>query len=100
MVQRRRERSVGVEDDGSDADGSASMAVAVSLPAAPAPPSDQLRVLGVWVRASAAWSTSYRVPRPLTPIYLALYSGGPPTIKDWAPPIRARIKGLIGRWAY
>jgi len=27
--------------------------------------------------------------------YLVLYSGGPPTIKGWASPTRARIKGLI-----
>ena len=43
-MQRRSGRSVGVEDDGSDADGSASMAVAVAvrLPAAPAHPLDRL----------------------------------------------------------
>ena len=98
-MQRRRGRSVGVEDDGSDADGSASMAVAVSLPAAPAPPLDRLG-FRVWVRVLAARRTSCRVPGPSPPFNLALYSGGPPTIKGWALPIRARIKGLIGHWAY
>ena len=63
-MQRRRERSVGVEDDGSDADGSASMAVAVSLPAAPAPPLDRLGFRGV-----GAGGAANLVPcaRPLTP---------------------------------
>ena len=42
MVQWRRERSVEVEGDGSDAVGSASMAVAVRLSAAPALPLDRL----------------------------------------------------------
>ena len=42
MVQWCRERSVEVEGDGNDADGSASMAVAVRLPGAPAPPLDRL----------------------------------------------------------
>ena len=99
-MQWRRERNVEVEGDGSDADGSASMAVAVSLPAAPAPPPDRLGfreyvgegVGGAVNLVPSAW--------PLTPFYMALYSGGPPTIKGWTPLIRARIKGLIGRWAY
>ena len=97
-MQRRRGRSVGVEDGDNDVDGSALMAVAV-LPAAPAPPLDRLG-FRMWERVLAARRTSCRVPRPLTPFYLVLYSGGPPTIKGWASPIRARIKGLIGHWAY
>ena len=97
-VQRRSGRSVGVEDDGSDADGSASMAVAVSLPAAPAPPLDRLGFRecgwGCWRRGEPR----YQCPGPSPLFILALYSGGPPTIKGWAPPIRARIKvGLLGR---
>ena len=53
-MQRRRGRSVGVEDDGSDADGSASMAVAVSLPATPAPPLDRLGFRDVFEGAGGA----------------------------------------------
>ena len=100
-MQRRRGRSIGVEDDGSDADGSALMAVAVSLPVAPAHLLDRLGFRDVVrVRVLAARRTSYSVPGPLTPLYMALYSGDPPTIKGWAPPIRARIRGLIDRWVY
>ena len=96
-MQRRRGRSVGVEDGDSDADGSASMAVAV-VPAVPAPPLDRLG-FRMWDRVLAARRTSCRVPGPSPPFNLALYSGGPPTIKGWTPPIRARIKDLKGRWA-
>ena len=46
-MQWRRERSVEVEGDGIDADGSASMAVAVRLPAAPVLPLDRLGFRGV-----------------------------------------------------
>ena len=99
-MQRSRGRSAGVEDGGSDVDGSASMATAVSLPATPAPPPDRLG-FREYVSEGAGGAVNL-VPSawPLTPFYMALYSGGPPTIKGWAPPIRARIKGLIGRWAY
>ena len=99
-MQRRRRRSAGVEDSGSDVDGSASTAAAVSLPAAPALPPDRLG-FREYVGEGAGDAVNI-VPSawPLTPFYMALYNGDPPTIKGWTPPIRARIKGLIGRWAY
>ena len=83
-MQRRRGRSVGVEDDGSDTDGSTSMAVAVSLPAAPAPLLDRLGFRDVGEGAGGA-ANLVLCARPLTPFNLALYSGGPPTIKGWTP---------------
>ena len=66
-MQRRRERSVGVEDDDSDADGSASMAVAVRLPAAPALPLDRLGFRDVSEGAGGAANLVLcaRSPHPL-----------------------------------
>ena len=52
-MQWRRERNVEVEGDDSDADGSASMAAAVKLPAAPAHPLDRLG-FRMWERVLAA----------------------------------------------
>jgi hypothetical protein len=70
----------------------------VELPAAPAPLVDRLRVsVGEGLGGAV---NLVLCARPLTPFNLALYSGGPPTIKGWTPPIRTRIKGLKGRWAY
>ena len=99
MVQRRRGRSIGVGDGDSDADGSASMAVAVRLPAAPALPLDRLgfRDVGEGVGGAANLVSSAPAPHPLL---FSAVQRGPPTIKGWTPPIRAQIKGLIGRWAY
>ena len=50
----------------------------------------------VWRRTGEPRFVCRRPP----PFFIAQCNGGPPTIKGWAPPIRARIKGLIGRWAY
>ena len=100
-MQRGRCRRDGDEDDGSD--GGTELAVVkamkVGLLAAPALPLDRLGFRDVG-EGAAARRTSYCVPGPSPPINLALYSGGPPTIKGWTPPIRAQIKGLKGRWAY
>ena len=88
MMQRLRGRGDVVVDDGANGDESRTKAAAamVVLPTAPAPPSDRLRVLEMWVRAPAARSTSYRASRPLTSIYLALYSEDPPTINGLGAP--------------
>ena len=98
-MQRLHGRGGVVVDDGANGDGPGSTAVAVRLPAAPAPPPDRLGFRNVGEGAGGAVNL---VPSawPLTPFYMALHSRGPPTIKGWTPPIRARIKGLIGRWAY
>ena len=101
-MQRGRCRRDGVVVDGDD-DGTelaAVKAMKVGLPAAPALPQDRLG-FREYVGEGAGGAVNL-VPSawPLTPFYMALYSGGPPTIKGWTPPIRARIKGLIGRWAY
>ena len=55
-MQRLRSRGDVVVDDGANGDESRTKAAAVMvvLPTAPAPPPDRLRVLGMWVRASAA----------------------------------------------
>ena len=87
--------------DGGD-DGTELVAVKamkVGLPAALALPLDRLGFRDVG-EGAAARRTSCCVPGPSPPFNLALYSGGPPTIKGWTPPIRAQIKGLKGRWAY
>jgi len=60
---------------------------------------DRLRVsVGEGVGGAANLVSRAPAPHPL--FILALCSGGPPTIKGWAPPIRARIKALIDRWVY
>ena len=100
-MQRGRFRRDGVVVDGDD-DGTelaAVQAMKVGLPAAPALPLDRLGFRDVG-EGAAARRTSCCVPGPSPPFNLALYSGGPPTIKGWTPPIRAQIKGLKGRWAY
>ena len=98
MTQRGRHRGDGVEDGSGDG-GTESAAAAAELPTAPAPPVDRLRVsVGEGVGGAANLVLCAPAPHPL--FILALCSGGPPTIKGWAPPIRAWIKGLIGCWAY
>ena len=101
MVQCSRCRSDGVVDDGGDdvTELAAVKAAKVGLPAAPALSLDRLG-FRMWERVLAARPTSLSCPGPFTPFILALCSGGPPTIKGWAPPIRARIRGLIDRWVY
>jgi len=83
-VQRRCRRSAGVEDGGSNVDGSASMA-AVSLSTALALPPDRLG-FREYVGEGASGAVNL-VPSawPLTPFYMALYSGGPPTIRVGRP---------------
>ena len=101
MKQWSRRRSDGVVVDGGG-DGTELVAVKamkVGLPAAPALPLYRLGFRNVG-EGAAARRTSYRVPGPSPPFNLALYIGGPPTIKGWTPPIRAQIKGLIDRWIY
>ena len=88
-------------DDGSD-DGTelaAVKAMKVKLPAAPALPLDRLGFRDVG-EGAAARRTSCCVLGPSPPFNLALYSGGPQTIKGWTPPIRVQIKGLIDCWVY
>ena len=57
-MQRLRGRGDVVVDDGANGDESRTKAAAaaamVVLPTAPASPPDRLRILGMWVRASAA----------------------------------------------
>ena len=74
-MQWRRERSVGVEGDGSDADGSASMAVAVRLPAAPALPLDRLGFSDVGEGAGGAASLVSRAPAPHPLLFSAVQWG-------------------------
>ena len=66
-MQWRRERNVEVEGDGSDADGSALMAAAVKLPAAPAHPLDRLgfRDVGEGAGGAANLVSSAPAPHPL-----------------------------------
>jgi len=88
--------------DGGD-DGTELVAVKAmkaGLPAAPALPLDRLGFRDVGEGAGGAVNLVASAPAPHPLFILALCSGGPPTIKGWAPPIRARIKGLIGRWAH
>ena len=58
-MQRLRSRGDVVVDDGANGDESrtkaaAAVAAMLVLPTSPVPPPDRLRVLGMWVRASAA----------------------------------------------
>ena len=100
MMQWSRCRSDGVVVDGGDDDGTELVAVKamkVELPAAPALPLDRLGIRDVG-EGAAARRTSCSVPGPSPAFNLALYSGGPPTIKGWTP--LAQIRGLIDRWVY
>ena len=72
-MQRRRGRSVGVEDGDSDADGSASMAV--SLPAAPAPPLDRLGFRDVGEGAGSAANLVSSAPAPHPLLFSAVQRG-------------------------
>ena len=103
-MQRLHGRSGVVVDDGANDDEPGLMVAAVKaakveLPAATALSLDRLG-FRMWERVLAARRTSLYVPGPFTPFILALCSGGPPTIKGWAPPVRVRIKGLIDCWVY
>ena len=74
-MQWRRERSVGVEGDGSDADGSASMAVAVRLSAAPALPLDRLGFGDVGEGAGGAANLMSCAWPPHLSLYCAVQRG-------------------------
>jgi len=77
----------GVEDDGwCGAEAAASRCFCA--------PSDRARVFSVGLAAHGEPRTVCRRP---SPFFIAQRNGGPPTIKGWTPPIRAQIKGLIGR---
>ena len=78
-MQRGRFWRDGVVVDGDD-DGTELAAMKVGLPAAPALPLDRLEFRDVG-EGAAARRTSCCVPGPSPPFNLALYSGGPPTIK-------------------
>ena len=93
-MQRGRRRGDGVE--GGSGDGGMESAAAVETPV-------ESRTTGGVAqrrRLPVASAHSQTVCRQLSPFFIAQRNGGPPTIKGWTPPIRARIKGLIGRWAY
>ena len=98
-----------MDDGGNDRTELAAVKAAkVGLPAALALYLDRLGFRDVGEGASGATSLVSCAPAPHPLFILALCSGGPPTIKGWmppiikgwTPPIRARIKGLKGRWAY
>jgi len=74
-VQWRRERSVEVEGDGSDADGSVLMAVAVRLPAAPALPLDRLGFRDVGEGAGGAANLVSCAWPPHPSLYCAVQRG-------------------------
>ena len=89
---RWRRRREGVSCSGGNASGAEAAASRCSCA-----PSDRARVFRwVWRRTGEPRTLCRRPP----PFFIAQRNGGPPTIKGWTPPIRARIKGLIGRWAY
>ena len=89
-------------DDGGDdvTELAAVKAAKVGLPAAPALSLDRLGFRDVGEGAGGTANLVSCAPAPHPLFILALCSGGPPTIKGWAPPIRARIKALIDRWVY
>ena len=114
MTQQLHSRGGVVMDDGANGDESRTMAAAAvetpvesrmttgvaqrrRLPVASAHPQIGL---GFFNGFGGARRTSYFVCRRPPPLFIAQRNRGPPTIKGWTPPIRARIKGLIGRWAY
>ena len=74
-MQRRRGRSGGVEDGGSDADGSTSMAVAVRLPAAPALPLDRLGFGDVGEGAGGVANLVSSAPAPHPLLFSAVQRG-------------------------
>jgi len=74
-VQWRRERSIGVEGDGSDTNGSASMAVAVRLLAAPALHLDRLGFRDVGEGAGGAANLVSSAPAPHPLLFSAVQQG-------------------------
>ena len=74
-MQWHRERSVEVEGDGNDAGGSAWMAVAVRLPAAPALPLDLLGFRDVGEGASGAVNLVSSAPAPHPLLFSAVQRG-------------------------
>ena len=83
--RRRRDRAGGGEND----EGGASRCSSA--------PSRSARVFGGFGGALVNLVPCAAGPPPF---FIAQRNGGPPTIKGWTPPIRARINGLKGRWAY
>ena len=74
-MQWRCEHSVEVEGNGCDADGSASMAVAVRLPAAPALPLDRLGFRDVGEGAGGAANLVSSAPAPHPLLFSAVQRG-------------------------
>ena len=100
---RRRQRRR-VEDDGGGGGGDASGVKDDGWCGAEAAasrcfcaPSDRARFFGGF---GGARRTSCCVPPASTSLYSAAQRGPTNHVLGWAPPIRVRIKGLIGRWAY
>ena len=98
--QRRR-----VDDDGSDDGGDANGVEDDDRRGAEAAasrcfcaPSDRARVFQwVWRRTT---NLVLCVPPASTSLYSAAQRGPTNHVLSWVPPIRVRIKGLIGRWGY
>ena len=114
MTQQLHGRGGVVVDDGANDDESRMMAAAAvetpvesrtttgaaqrrRLPVASAHPQIGL---GFFSGFGGARRTSCCVPPASTSLYSAAQRGPTNHVLGWAPPIRARIKGLIGRWAY
>ena len=113
MTQQLHGRGGVVVDDGANGDESRTMAAAAvetpvesrttagvaqrRLPVASAHPQIGL---GFFDGFGGARRTSYCVPPASTSLYSTAQQGSTNHVLGWAPPIRARIKGLIGRWAY
>ena len=114
MTQQLHGRGGVVVDDGANGDESRTMAAAAvetpvesrmttgvaqrrRLPVASAHPQIGLGFFGGF---GGARRTSYCVPPASTSLYSAAQWGPTNHVLGWAPPIRARIKSLIGRWAY
>ena len=74
-MQWRHERSVEVEGDGNDADGSVSMAVAVRLPTAPTLPLDRLGFRDVGEGAGGAANLVSSAPAPHPLLFSAVQRG-------------------------
>ena len=114
MTQQLHGRDGVVVDDGANGDESRTMAAAAvetlvesrttagvaqrrRLPVASAHPQIGLGFFGGF---GGARRTSCCVPPASTSLYSVAQQGPTNHVLGWAPPIRARIKGLIGHWAY